>query len=112
MITNDPLAERYISYASKFGINFPSRADQERVPGASTDEGDVSYEVPSLQAVYKIETKEPNHNPEFTKAAETEEAHVRTMVVSKSLALVGVDFFTQEEFRSEVKRNFQTGTCT
>jgi metal-dependent amidase/aminoacylase/carboxypeptidase family protein len=110
MITNNPLAERYMSYASKFGIHFPPRADQERIPGASTDEGDVSYEVPSLQPVYRIESKQANHNPEFTKAAGTEESHKRTMTVSKSLALVAVDYFLQDDFRKEVKKNFKNGT--
>lgn len=70
MKTNEPLAMRYQEYASTFGIHFPSRGEQEAINGAaSTDQGDVSYEIPTMQAIYKIDAPpgQANHNPGFTK---------------------------------------------
>ena len=69
MKTNSPLATRYEFYASQLGIQFPSRQEQEAYStAASTDQGDVSYEIPSIQGVFKIETPKgvDNQTPEFT----------------------------------------------
>ena len=68
MKVNVPLAQGYEDYASQFGIRFPSRRDQENLQAsASTDQGNVSYEVPALQAVYKIDVPsgEANHTAGF-----------------------------------------------
>ena len=108
MVTNDPLAERYTSYATKDGVKIPPRAEQEGIPGASTDEGDVSYEVPSLQAVFKLVSEQSNHNAAFAKAAGTMDSHKRTIAVSKRLAMVAIDYLSDEKFRKEVKRNFHS----
>jgi len=66
---NAPLANRYEQYASLLGVNFPSRREQENLEAsASTDQGNVSYEIPALQAVYKIDVPsgEANHTAAFT----------------------------------------------
>jgi hypothetical protein len=64
---NVPLAKNYESYASQFGIHFPSPRDQESIATASTDQGNVTYEIPGIQAVYKIDLPKgvSNHTPEF-----------------------------------------------
>jgi len=65
---NVPLAQRYQGYASELGVNFPSRRNQEDIPAsASTDQGNVSHEVPAIQAVYKIDVPsgEANHTAGF-----------------------------------------------
>jgi len=61
------MAERYQIYASQLGVKFPSRATQEAAPSGSTDQGNVTYEVPGIHAVYKIETPPGvgNHTPGF-----------------------------------------------
>jgi metal-dependent amidase/aminoacylase/carboxypeptidase family protein len=65
--TNVPLAKEYESYASQLGIHFPSRRDQESVVAGSTDQGNVTYEIPGIHALYKIDVPEGagNHTPEF-----------------------------------------------
>ena len=70
--TNAPMAMRYEYYASKFGIHIPSIEQQEEINGAaSTDQGNVSYEIPAIQAVYRIETqgRADNHTPEFAEVS-------------------------------------------
>jgi metal-dependent amidase/aminoacylase/carboxypeptidase family protein len=65
---NVPLAGRYESYASQLGVQFPSRREQEDLAAsASTDQGNVSYEIPAMQAVYKIDVPsgDANHTPGF-----------------------------------------------
>ena len=67
MIQNGPMASKYESYLRGLGIQFPPRATQEAYATASTDQGDVSYEVPQIHPVYKINTPEGvgNHTPGF-----------------------------------------------
>lgn len=70
---NIPLAQRYECYASWLGIKFPSRSEQEDLDAsASTDQGNVSYEVPAMQAVYKIEVPsgEANHTAGFAEVSQ------------------------------------------
>jgi len=90
---------------------------------ASTDQGNVSYEIPAIQAVYKIETPsgEANHTPEFTKvrdlvgrlkannrqAAKSEQAFEQTILSTKGLAYVAIDYLTQPDFREAVLQDFQ-----
>ena len=67
MIQNGPMALKYESYLQGLGIQFPPRATQEAYATASTDQGDVSYEVPQIHPVYRINTPEGvgNHTPGF-----------------------------------------------
>jgi metal-dependent amidase/aminoacylase/carboxypeptidase family protein len=67
LVQNAPLAERYESFARQFGVEFPSRQEQEGFPLASTDQGDVSYEIPAIQALFRIDVPPGvgNHTPAF-----------------------------------------------
>jgi len=68
MNVNAPLALRYQAYASRFGIKFPPRLEQEGIDAAaSTDQGNVSHEIPAIQAVYAIDVPsgESNHTLAF-----------------------------------------------
>ena len=69
MKVNAPLARRYELYASPGGGHFLPPHKQEIYGTASTDQGNVSYEVPAIHAIYKIETPGgvDNHSPEFAK---------------------------------------------
>lgn len=74
---------------------------------ASTDQGDVSYEMPSLHAGFSIvpgpEGQGP-HNPEFAKAAGTRDAFGRCLRAAKALAGTALDVLTQEGLVDEVKQ--------
>ncbi|RDB15781.1 Peptidase M20 domain-containing protein 2 [Hypsizygus marmoreus] len=77
--------------------------------GASTDFGNVSYEIPSLHPLYAIPT-EPNggnHTPAFARSAATQEAHDATMKVTKGLALTGFRVLHDAAFFTEVKTAFE-----
>jgi len=121
---NVPLAQRYQEYASGLGVDFPSRRNQEDIPAsASTDQGNVSYEVPAIQAVYKIDVPsgEANHTAGFaevtlnaerfpqliTQASKSSQAHERTVLSAKALAYVAVDYLIDADFRMEVRLYYE-----
>ena len=71
MKINAPMATRYERYASLFGVHFPSRQDQKAYGKASTDQGNVSYEIPAIQGAFYIESQNEadNHTLEFAEVS-------------------------------------------
>ncbi|KAF9784943.1 hypothetical protein BJ322DRAFT_1108419 [Thelephora terrestris] len=76
--------------------------------GASTDFGNVTYELPALHPVFGIPTKPGggNHTKQFAQSARTEEAHEATMLVTKGLALTGVKVIMDDGLFKEIKEGF------
>ncbi|KAM6497089.1 hypothetical protein JOM56_007562 [Amanita muscaria] len=75
---------------------------------ASTDFGNVTFEIPALHPVYAIPTEPQggNHTPAFAKAAATLEAHRATMTVSNGLALTALRVLSDPLFFHQVKAAF------
>lgn len=73
---------------------------------ASTDEGNVSYAMPSLSLGFKIESEEGPHNPGFAKAARTREAHAAALRAGKALAVTGLEILTDEKLLKAAKKEF------
>ncbi|KAI1657930.1 hypothetical protein F4813DRAFT_64257 [Daldinia decipiens] len=74
---------------------------------ASTDQGDISYAMPSLSAGFAIPPGPGGngpHNPEFAEAAGTRVAFERCLRVGKALAGTAVDVLTQDGLLEEVKK--------
>lgn len=105
---NTPASSRYERHAVRFGPCFPSPKEQEVYGTASTDQGNVSHELPAIHAIYRIETPQgaDNHTVEFAEAAKSSQAHEETIKSSKALACVAVDFLSMPEFRDEVRDAF------
>ncbi|KAF6832204.1 peptidase M20 (amidohydrolase) [Colletotrichum plurivorum] len=88
----------------------PEDQDVDEIRGrtmASTDQGDVSYAMPSLSAGFAIPAGPKGqgpHNPEFAEAAGTRTAFDVSLKVGVALAGVAVDVFTNEGMLEEVKR--------
>jgi len=83
---NAVLANEFADIARSYGISMG-----DAPVTASTDFGNVSYELPSLHPLYAIPT-EPhggNHTIAYTRAAATQEAHDATILVTKGLAATG-----------------------
>lgn len=74
---------------------------------ASTDEGNVSYAMPSLSLGFKIESEEANHNPKFADAARTEAAHEAALRAAKALAVTGLEILTHDHLLAEAKKEFE-----
>ncbi|KAK7461002.1 hypothetical protein VKT23_008929 [Stygiomarasmius scandens] len=79
------------------------------IANASTDFGNISYEIPSLHPGFAIPTTTGggNHTPEFTKAAATQEAHQACLDISKALAATGIRVLIDDEFYAKVKQTFE-----
>jgi metal-dependent amidase/aminoacylase/carboxypeptidase family protein len=107
--TNEPLGNRYEEHLRRLGVEVMPRAKQEATPVGSTDQGNVSYVVPSIHPLYDIKPPEgqANHTPGFTDASKTELAHKATLIASKGIALTGVDFLIDDEFAKQVKDSFK-----
>ena len=111
MKINEPLANKYEEHLKKFGIKIWPRAIQDVTPVGSTDQGNVSYVVPSIHSLFDIQPPKgsANHTPGFTDAAKTEIAHEATLTASKGIALTGIDFLIDDEFAKQVKDSFNGG---
>ncbi|KAH7398639.1 peptidase M20 domain-containing 2 [Phaeosphaeria sp. MPI-PUGE-AT-0046c] len=81
---------------------------------ASTDQGDISYAMPSVNASFAIPPgpkKGPPHTPDFEVASGTKEAFERALRVGKALAGTAVDVLVtpgllekvKEEWRNEMR---------
>ena len=77
---------------------------------ASTDQGDVSYALPSLHPGFSI-TPGPGgqgpHNPEFAEAAGTRDAFDRCLRVAKALAGVAVEVLAEDGLVEKVKEEWR-----
>ncbi|KLO07456.1 amidohydrolase [Schizopora paradoxa] len=75
---------------------------------ASTDFGNVTYELPGLHPAYSIPTVPhgANHTAEFTKSARSIEAHKTTLKIVVGLTLTGLRVLDDDTFYDEVKRSF------
>ncbi|KAG2190469.1 hypothetical protein INT46_001553 [Mucor plumbeus] len=107
VIQNRPLADFYAHHMEKYGIDFPSEEDQIRAGGGSTDFGNISYEMPTIQPFYGIHTSAANHTIEFTAAAKTMAAHKDTITASKCMAATGVEVLLNDDYYNSVQRNFK-----
>ncbi|CAE6478836.1 unnamed protein product [Rhizoctonia solani] len=102
--------------SDEFGAIMTSRHgylfDPHSAVGASTDFGNVTYELPSIHPGFAIPTvpNGGNHTPEYTAAARTQEAHERAVTVSKGLATLGLRALLDKEFLGTVEDNFKKET--
>lgn len=114
-VPNRALGRSYRHFFNRLGGNIPT-PDIDILRGAtnaSTDQGNVSYAVPSISAGFYIRSEDDNgkqmggpHTPDFEKAARTEEAHDLTMRVGKALAATAVNVLSQKGLLEEVRREF------
>ena len=65
------MIDLYLKHAKSVGVDFDAHgvAGNAGLPAASTDMGNVSYVVPSIQPVFYIGTNAANHTREFTEAS-------------------------------------------
>ncbi|KAK7461001.1 hypothetical protein VKT23_008928 [Stygiomarasmius scandens] len=84
------------------------------IASASTDFGNVSYELPSLHPGFAIPTVVGggNHTPEFAKAAATIEAHEACLDISKALAATGLRVLSDADFYKQVLEAFEEDKVT
>jgi metal-dependent amidase/aminoacylase/carboxypeptidase family protein len=76
---------------------------------ASTDMGNVSFEVPSFHGAFPIPT-EPDvsmHHPKFAAHASTDEAHQAAIRCAKGMALLAVRAVLDPHLAEEARKDFE-----
>ncbi|KAI1860591.1 hypothetical protein JX265_009054 [Neoarthrinium moseri] len=110
--------QRYFNALSPPGL-IPEDQDVDEIQGrtmASTDQGNISYAMPSLSPGFSIVPGPGGngpHNPEFADAAGTKDAFDRALRVGKALAGTAVDILAtdgllatvKEEWKKEIKES-------
>ncbi|TVY84113.1 Peptidase M20 domain-containing protein [Lachnellula suecica] len=74
---------------------------------ASTDQGNISYAMPSLSLSFQIDSEVGPHNPGFAKAARTRQAHNAALKAGKALAVTGLEILASEDLLKAAKEEFK-----
>jgi metal-dependent amidase/aminoacylase/carboxypeptidase family protein len=108
MITNYTLANRLSSHSSHLGAVGMHLPEAKPEPGmGSTDWGNVSYEVPSVETSFPILDRVCTwHSQAVVDAADSELGYANTLTVARALALTGVDLIAEPELLAAVKDEF------
>ncbi|KAK2616227.1 hypothetical protein QQS21_000861 [Conoideocrella luteorostrata] len=114
-VPNEILAQSYTRYFNALDPehNILENAELDRTRGtvlASTDQGDVSYAMPSLSAAFYIRPGPQGqgpHNPEFAEAARTKEAYCNAVRVAKGLAGVALDVLEFPDMLERAKKSWR-----
>ena len=105
MITNRTLAARIKRNLDAVGLRLPE-AKPDPAAG-STDWGNVSYLVPSVETGYPILDRVCTwHSQEVVEAADSALGYDNTLAVAKAMALAGVELLTEPTLLAEVKGEF------
>lgn len=103
-LINKRFDEIFIDNLKILGINI------ESIPAAgigSTDAGNVSQVVPTIQPIIKIgDNSLVGHTPEFREAAKSKKGDEALVIASKALALTGLTLLTDENKLLEIKEEF------
>jgi amidohydrolase len=105
MVTNYVLARVVDKHLRSLGMSMPEAVAEEGM--GSTDWGNVSYVVPSVETSYPILDRICTwHSIEVVEAADSEMGYQNTILVAKAMALAGLDVLRDKEIRAEVRAEF------
>lgn len=104
---NEALCSSFLHHIAVEGIEVLTT---DEPVSAATDQGNVSYVVPSLHAVIGIPVADgsKNHTAGFTQAAGTTVAYERAIISGKAMAMTGWDVLTDDGLYEQVKQHFET----
>ncbi len=105
---NKELNQEFMKLAEEYGMA-PEWLDRSR---ASSDFGDVTYEVPAIHAFFNITGPDKNiviHSREFADCAASPFALEQMGKTARILTEIGHRYLTREDFRQKVKDAFPFG---
>ncbi|KXJ93023.1 aminobenzoyl-glutamate utilization protein B [Microdochium bolleyi] len=114
--TNEVLAKSYARHFASLSSNetLPDPdLDKLRAPGGSTDQGNISWEFPSIHPFFGIYNEDGSmpsgapHTAPFEVAAGSKRAHNKAIQTAKSLAGIAVDVLTVDGMLKEIKVEFE-----
>lgn len=107
LVPNVVMATVYRTYAEKQGLHFPD-GDVSPASSASTDVGNVSHTVPTIQPYYELEaaTSGGNHTEGFREASNDQRSYDVSLRVAKALALTAVNIMSDSQPLTDVRKEF------
>jgi len=105
--TNHVIGSLLTKNMKDLGFDLPSEEEQCKVYSGSTDLGNVSHCIPSVQVLYSIPSEAANHTPAFTSASSTPEAHENTWKIAKALAATAIDFYADPDKVEQAKKELE-----
>ena len=107
VLPNGVLAKNFRANAETVGMRIDAPTGGRRGSGASTDFGNVSQVLPSLELRYAVsETPVPSHSRQMTETAITETALSSALNVAKVLSLTAGDFLRDPARLKEAQAEF------
>jgi amidohydrolase len=107
MVNNWPLAEAYRGNAERLGRSFERYEDVPLSRAASSDMGNVSYRVPSIQPMIRVAPKGVvHHHRDFATWSASEDGMQAVIDGAAALAMTAIDFMLDENLRREVRNGF------
>ncbi|MBA2520632.1 MAG: M20 family metallopeptidase [Chloroflexia bacterium] len=105
MVTNLTLARQLKRNLDAVGLEMPEATPEP--PSGSTDWGNVSYEVPSVETGFPILDRICTwHSPEVVVAADSKLGYRNTLLVAKAMALTGIDILTDPALLTKIQAEF------
>lgn len=108
-VPNKALGKVARAAMNKLGCQIPE-AELDLIRGAtqaSSDQGNISYAMPSLNLSFQIQSEEGPHNPRFADAARTREAHEKALRAGKGIAVTGLAVLADPNLLKAVKEEFE-----
>ncbi len=107
MVVNYPLAEAMKVHLDALGLTMPEAVAEEGM--GSTDWGNVSYVVPSVETSYPILDHVCTwHSQDVVDASISELGFQNTILVAKAMALAGLDVMRNAELRGQIRDKFDS----
>ena len=108
LVPNMVLARLFNDHMATLGKNY--LLDGRKMDmGASTDMGNVCYEVPGFHCAFSVGPDVPGaspHSPNFAAAAGTKNAFLNTLECAKGMALTALDILQSDEYALEMQQEF------
>ena len=106
MVTNYALAQALDKHITAVGLEMPPA--KAEVASGSTDWGNVSYVVPSVETSYPIIDRICTwHSSDVVRASDSEMGYQNTLLVAKAMALAGLDVLRDEQLRTTNHSEFE-----
>jgi len=106
MIVSYPIARAMRRHIDAVGLAMPEAAPEP--PGGSTDWGNVSYLVPSVETSYPILDRVCTwHSQDVVDASDSDLGYANTIKVAKAMALTGIDLLTDPDLLAAARSEFE-----
>ena len=111
MITNYTVARQMKKHFDAIGLAMPEAKPTEG--NGSTDWGNVSYVVPSVETGFPILDRLCTwHSQEVVDASDSELGYRNALLAAKGMALTGLDLLSSPALLSSVKDEFRRATVS